>query len=596
MSFSVLRLLDRCDGYLLVKMNESSLNKTIDIITDSQKMLEEMNGNQPVRMSIFPNFQVISTYFNKLDLSVIESADFSPVSAFTTNNKGYFSICSQKQCIVISILDENDILELINRIHGTLLIPCSTDDEKYFRSPSIDDKTLIEIRNECSSMRKYLKPLLQEGNKDSFSFNSFLTIALDPILTYFVRRNYYPSKLFNDPNFFNYQAKEFRKFAESDFIKLRRLGCGAQGEIYLCFHKESGHLFALKTLFKTRQFLKEKRFYMTCKHSTLVKSYGFISDIGKSPSIVLEFMCNGSVSGLIKAGKLDENEKSKIVIRILYAIDYLYSKGLMHRDVKPGNLLVNNENEYFLSDFDTAREYEKRIKLTRDTGTYLYMSPEEINSNDYSFQTDLYSLGIYIYELSTGRNPFVNHSLQEIFTKIKEGKIPKLSLDFGGICNLYKQLIDPDSSHRSTTFAILNDILEKKFYYSNVNIDEIKELVTKLSNENKIGIEQRIDFKSIIDHANDGDPYCQTLLGIFNKDKNKDLALKWLHKASDQNHAPAQYNIGMIYKEEGNHIEAYKWFKRAADNDNPDALYELGSIVYSNKSKLHDDYFEIFMK
>ena len=112
---------------------------------------------------------------------------------------------------------------------------------------------------------------------------------------------------------------------------------------------------------------------------------------------------------LHKERKFKISEVVNIAKQICRALAYAHKNNVVHRDIKPANIIVNKEGVIKIMDFGIAKVLEDISKdLTSVSGTPLYMSPEQILGKDVDFQTDIYSFGVTMYELVTGRSPFVN--------------------------------------------------------------------------------------------------------------------------------------------------------------------------------------------
>src|SRR5262249_50724041 len=104
------------------------------------------------------------------------------------------------------------------------------------------------------------------------------------------------------------------------------------------------------------------------------------------------------------------------------ALQHAHDRGVLHRDVKPGNILIDEEGRAKLTDFGLALREEHRWKERRAAGTLAYMSPEQLGEKDYLIdgQSDVFSLGVVLYQLLTGRVPFSGETAQAILAQMRE--------------------------------------------------------------------------------------------------------------------------------------------------------------------------------
>jgi predicted Ser/Thr protein kinase len=148
--------------------------------------------------------------------------------------------------------------------------------------------------------------------------------------------------------------------------------------------------------------------------------------------IVMDYARGGSLKELIVRGPLDPERAISITAQVADALDYAHRQGLVHRDVKPTNILLTSEGRPLLGDFGIAKVLHETSKLTR-TGTSIgtpdYMAPEQIQGEEVDGRTDLYALGIVLYEMLTGRVPFLaNTPAALLYKHVNEPPPPLRSL------------------------------------------------------------------------------------------------------------------------------------------------------------------------
>jgi eukaryotic-like serine/threonine-protein kinase len=212
----------------------------------------------------------------------------------------------------------------------------------------------------------------------------------------------------------------------------RALGQGGMAIVYLAHDEELHRLVAVKVLaehlagdanFRAR-FLQESKLASRLSHPNVVRIY----DAGETegnPYIVMEYVSGDT---LAQRGKLTHAEVVPLALQACAGLQHAHNAGLVHRDVKPANLLVREDDVLKIADFGIARAAE----LTRLTqhgtvlGTAAYLSPEQAAGEEVTGAADIYSLGAVVYELLTGRPPYEFGSLGELVAKQTGGTITPL--------------------------------------------------------------------------------------------------------------------------------------------------------------------------
>jgi serine/threonine-protein kinase len=209
----------------------------------------------------------------------------------------------------------------------------------------------------------------------------------------------------------------------------RELGRGGMAQVYLARDRELDRQVALKVLAAhlggddefRRRFLREARLAGRLSHPNVVGVY----DAGESegrPYIVMEYVPGRT---LAECGRLSPDRVAELGRQACAGLQHAHDAGLVHRDVKPGNLLLREDGVLKIADFGIARAAEMTRQTQAGTilGTAAYLAPEQIAGEDATRASDLYSLGSVLYELLTGRPPYVFESLAELAAQQAEGAI-----------------------------------------------------------------------------------------------------------------------------------------------------------------------------
>ena len=192
------------------------------------------------------------------------------------------------------------------------------------------------------------------------------------------------------------------------------LGCGSFGQVYRGFCMNNKLTMAVKKVYIDRasksmeevnQINKEYELLAELKHPNIVTYYGFHTDSNQI-KIYMEYVDNGSIQKMLQLyGKLNEPVVARYTRQLLLGLEYLHSHGIIHRDIKGANILVNSNGDLKLADFGSA----KRIRTYANsmTGTICWMAPEMLSDNGYERWADIWSLGCTVYEMLVGEPPFI---------------------------------------------------------------------------------------------------------------------------------------------------------------------------------------------
>lgn len=203
---------------------------------------------------------------------------------------------------------------------------------------------------------------------------------------------------------------------EDKFELIEKVGRGGMGVVFKARDRILDRIVALKLLSPelshnreaVQRFLKEAKACATLNHPHIVTIYeaGMMKD---TLYISMEFIDGPTIKKLIEEhGQLPPKHVIFIIAQICKGLDYAHSKGIVHRDIKPGNIMINDKKVAKILDFGLAKIMEEvRREYTVASGTPYYMSPEQTLGEEIDHRTDIYSLGVTMYEMMVGRPPFV---------------------------------------------------------------------------------------------------------------------------------------------------------------------------------------------
>ena len=253
---------------------------------------------------------------------------------------------------------------------------------------------------------------------------------------------------------------------------LDKIGEGGMAEIYKAYQPALRRNVVIKKLKDPNReiiarFKKEALLSASFSQENVVAIYDFLY-LNRSYYLVMEFVDGEDLRTLIDyAAPMPTNLTAMIILEIAHGLEYTHNQNIIHRDIKPSNVLISEEGNVKLIDFGVAKD-DTNTRLTMTgliVGTPSYMSPEQAHGDPLGPQSDLYALGILLYEMLTGIKPYYGQNNTEILAKVVRSKYtppqrinPEISLR---LRRVIKKLLKKDNRSRYKTAAALIHDLEK---------------------------------------------------------------------------------------------------------------------------------------
>jgi calcium-dependent protein kinase len=269
-------------------------------------------------------------------------------------------------------------------------------------------------------------------------------------------------------------------------------------------NKFSGCIRLMKTIKKAfmdaqedeKNFMKEIAILRTLDHMNILKIYEFYQD-EKCYNLIMEYCSEGDLFEKIqKEAPFNEYTACHIIYQLLSAVSYCHSNNIVHRDIKADCILIeSSENVTFkdenitlynirLSEFNYARSFNKKKKLTKKVGTSYYVAPEVLNRN-YNEKCDIWSIGVLLFILLCGKPPFWGEDDKQITDKVRKGDPDWRKDEWTNVSqegqDFVKLLLNTKSSHRpSSSEALQNKWFKKYLYKKPVNVDMVKDFYNNI--------------------------------------------------------------------------------------------------------------------
>lgn len=250
------------------------------------------------------------------------------------------------------------------------------------------------------------------------------------------------------------------EFQVSDFKFLDVYGTGAFSEVRRVLNNKLNRYFAIKVVrfdivdFQLIQM--EVECFRTLKSEYIVKFYDALY-VNNEVWIVLEYM-NESVKSLVETAPMNEEAIAWVANQVLHGLKYLHGNGIMHRDIKSSNILVNEFGDVKLCDFGVSAYFTPKRMQNRVSGTLPFIAPEIIIDKSYNELCDIWSLGITCIEAAKGKAPYLDLDEHELCQKLKREYIPTLDGTFSDEFNKFVQkCLIRDPRNRPSAEDLLND-------------------------------------------------------------------------------------------------------------------------------------------
>jgi len=269
------------------------------------------------------------------------------------------------------------------------------------------------------------------------------------------------------------EKKKQIKMDLNKFKILKLLGVGGFGTVFKVRHILTGKIYAMKVMNKNYIIRKKYLHYVVSefKIMKLLSGFPFVLDLhycfqsANFLYLIIDYCPNGDFTNLESI-----NNEKLFFAEVILAFEYLHNKGVIYRDLKPDNILLDESGHIKLCDFNLAKSgMTKNKRANSFCGSPLYFSPEMVSIKGASYKCDIYGIGLLMYEIVTGQRAYSACNIKELYDKIKKNKInfdhPKLE---GDIKDLIMRMCAKEEENRIE----IEDIKKHK-YFSDIDFDKV---------------------------------------------------------------------------------------------------------------------------
>ena len=281
------------------------------------------------------------------------------------------------------------------------------------------------------------------------------------------------AELLDETEVTDYSARKIRQFEIS-----KKIGNGGMGTVYLANDTSLERQVAIKILDKAfshneerlRRFIFEAKAASALNHPNILTIHE-IGEIDDTQFIATEFIEGETLRKILKTETLSINASLKVAIQIVSALDVAHKSGIIHRDIKPDNIMIRPDGVVKVLDFgiaklidETAKKTNTRSKTKAGTllGTANYMSPEQIRGKTVDARTDLFSFGIVLYLMLTGKHPFDGETDSDMVASILLKEPESVDIHNSAIPVQLKKIVEKSlEKDKKERFQTAEDILKK---------------------------------------------------------------------------------------------------------------------------------------
>ncbi len=292
---------------------------------------------------------------------------------------------------------------------------------------------------------------------------------------------------------------------------VREIGRGASGTVYLARDSLIGREVAIKSFRAAGppgeesqrhgvrslrdDLLREARSAGVLSHPNIVTVYDLVERSDRTVFMAMEYVRGRSLAEILAPGrKLDFERAVDLVAQIASALDYLHTMGVVHRDVKPANILLDEAGQVKLTDFGIARLDKVPFGDEGDQvlGTPSYMAPEQLLGREVTGRSDVFALGVVLFEMLTGRRPFEGANVAEVVHRVVHAPLPDVTPELAGLSprlqGVFERALAKDPELRYASAGELTAELRRILYRAAGELDAGSTSATQILDRTVLGL------------------------------------------------------------------------------------------------------------
>lgn len=271
------------------------------------------------------------------------------------------------------------------------------------------------------------------------------------------------------------------------------IGSGSYGKVYRVKKQSNNSTYAMKKMklsgiknYDRRNLMNELKILSSHKCPFLIEyKCAFVE--GLYICIVMQYCEKGTLESEIKNAKILTNEKIwKYFSQVVFGLNYLHKNDIIYRDLKSSNIMIDDNDNIKLIDFGIAKIMNNYMKYTKtQIGTPYYMSPEALSNINYTYKTDIWSLGILLYEMTQKCLPFLARNIYELNYKIAKAKFDIKQTTNEKFTAIIKKCLQTSTHRRITLYELLQIPEIKQHFVSNIPTTIVKFVDIKVPQRTK---------------------------------------------------------------------------------------------------------------